>query len=281
MTANIFGSTLKAVKTNEKYIDSKFTVLTKSLDAKLDKFGGVITGSISMNGNRIHDLLDPSDVMDASNKSYVDLQFNKLSRQINSKLDLDGDVMHGNIDMNGNMITNIHNPVHDGDAVNKKYADEKTNRMYSLSMIGLVPHLSANIDKTGYVVTASHELGDNSAYKVFSPRNGQWRAGSNGLIDFSIEIRCLKPVKIYMFSIKPADNTKFIRWQMQGKMQTTDWKTLPFTLRPIDNVQNFEIDPNLAEEYLFYRLLIQEAESLANNPGISHWQLFTVNPIYI
>src|SRR5215469_14687139 len=172
-------------------------------------------------------------------------------------------------------------------ATNKQYVDEAIRmaidaerlKLFTLSTTGLIPHLMSNSDKTGYIVTTSSELGENYGYKAFSPRSGQWRANSNGLNDFWIEIKCIMPVKIYMFTIKPADGTKLIHWKIQAKNMITEWVDLPFRLDPLDKFDKYELNLVLAKEYQYYRILVQNAESAANNPGLAHWQLFTINPI--
>lgn len=49
----------------------------------------------------------------------------KLIAQINDKLSVTGGKITGDIEMSGNRITEIGNPVNDGDAVTKKYVDDK------------------------------------------------------------------------------------------------------------------------------------------------------------
>jgi len=130
--------------------------------------------------------------------------------------------------------------------------------LYTLSTIGLIPHLLNNVDKTGYIVTTSSELGDNFGYRAFSARSGQWRANSNGLTDFWIEIKCIMPVKIYMLTIEPADGSKLIHWKVQAKNMITDWVDLPFGLKAIDRLEKYEMNLVLAREYQYYRILVKE-----------------------
>ena len=186
--------------------------------------------------------------------------------------------------MHGNRVTRLDDPIHNLHAANKQYVDESIGKarlnLYTLSTTGLIPDLSNNVDKTGYTVAVSSELGDNYGYKAFSIRGSQWRANSNGLSDFWIEIICLMPVKIYMFTIKPADGTKLIHWKIQAKNMTTDYVDLPFALTPINRFRKYEMNLVLAKEfYQYYRILVKEAESDNNNPGIAHWQLFTLNSV--
>src|SRR6201996_552204 len=279
MNVDIFGSDGKAAtKAMDKYyVDLKFITLVKNLATKIDK-------------------------------SYVDQAIENARGEISASIDLKVDKVAARIDGDLNMtehaIYNVKDPVSDKDAVNKGYlekiitergndAENKVSNeeaikravnagrlnLYTLSTTGLIPHLLNNVDKTGYIVTTSSELGDNFGYRAFSPRIGQWRANSNGLTDFWIEIKCIVPVKIYMFTIKPADGTKLIHWKIQAKNMITDWVDLPFGLDPIARFEKYEINLVLARELQYYRILVKEAESSANNPGVAHWQLFTINPV--
>ena len=82
-----------------------------------------------------------------------------------------------------------------------------------------------------------------------------------------------------MFTIKPADSTKLINWKIQAESMITEWTDLPFRLDQIDRFEKYKLNLVLASEYQYYRILVKEAESLENNPGLAHWQLFTINPV--
>ena len=207
MNVDIFGSDGKrATKTADKnYVDLQFITLVKNLATKIDK-------------------------------SYVDQVFENARDEFSALIDVKVDKVAARIDGDLNMtehsIYNVKDPLSDKDAVNKGYLDRvitergiqddeaikrvmkaESLKLFTLSDIGLIPHLSSNDDKTGYTVTTSSELGENYGYKAFSPRNGQWRVNNNGLNDFWIEIKCLVSVKVHMITIKPSDGTKLINWK--------------------------------------------------------------------
>src|ERR1044072_3161457 len=78
MPVNIFGSCDKKSNNSNvgrKYIDSKFITLTKNLNTKLDRSGGVLSGDLVMNGARILNLSEPTHEGEVANKNYVDLRF--------------------------------------------------------------------------------------------------------------------------------------------------------------------------------------------------------------
>ena len=120
-------------------------VVKSALDGKLDLSGGTMNGKITMGGNDITDirvlamrtggvisnLADPIKTKDAANKNYVDTQdalneklANKVtafssptdteypsaklvSDALDGKLDLTGGIMQGNVNMDGNVITQV------------------------------------------------------------------------------------------------------------------------------------------------------------------------------
>jgi hypothetical protein len=305
MNVDIFGSNGKS--TSKAMDESKFITLVKNLatkidksyvdeaientrgeissliDLKVDKVAARIDGDLNMTEHVIYNVKDPSSPKDAVNKDYLDKIVTERGCSAESKVSKDGDMMLGDLDMHGNRVTRLEDPIHNLHAANKQYVDEAFGKarlnLYTLSSIGLIPQLWSNNDKSGYIVTTSNEL-DTNGFKAFNPIKGPWRVKSDGLSDFWIEIICLMPVKIYMFTIKPADGTKLIHWKIQAKNMMTDYVDLPFALTPIDIFRKYEINLVLAKEfYQYYRILVKEAESANNNPGLDHWQLFTINSV--
>jgi hypothetical protein len=235
MTANIFGSSFKTVRSNQKYIDSKFITLSQNLQLKVDKTG---------------------------------------------------DKMQGELDMSCNKITNLGEPSHNFDVASKKYVDENFVNLYTLNTTGLIPQHITLIDATGFVVNTSSNHGNNHAgNKVFNPANKtSWRVTSDTFTttNFWIEIECPFEVSIYRFSIQPAENTKLIKWKIQGCMDAYHlWEDLPFILEVLEGntTKIFTLEnPKLAKGYWCYRIFIEEAEGI--NPGLTYWQLYTVNNVF-
>ena len=64
--------TLDTNGANKKYVDDKASTLQTSINGKLAKTGGTLTGELSMYNNKITDLATPTDNTDAANKKYVD-----------------------------------------------------------------------------------------------------------------------------------------------------------------------------------------------------------------
>ena len=152
-----------------------------------------------------------------------------------------------------------------------------------LNTVGLVPHLSSSNDESGYVVFTSSEKDNTFAgWKAFNPqRNTAWRVAIDTSSNFWIELHCIEPVKIYKFTARTPLGTKLVKWKMQGA-NNSPWKDIPFTpAQPIEDgiTYTFKIDPKLAKDYQAYRLFVEESEG--ESPGLTYWQLYTVNPVYV
>ena len=72
--------------------------------------------------------------------------------------------------------------------------------------VGLIPSLSRNTDKSGYVVTASSERSSTyAAFKAFRAGNTEWT--TNGVTsNFWIKIKCLQAVRVWKFVLTGRRN---------------------------------------------------------------------------
>lgn len=295
MTANIFGSTGKPAKSNvdRNYVDSKFISMVKNMQLKLNKTGDSMQGNINLGGNKITNCGQPTDGLDVVTKEYVDSDFITLTENLQSKVDKTGGVMQGALNMNNNKIINVEEPTHILDVANKKYVDsnfitkqymeEEIANLYTLSTVGLVPHLTNSVDETGFFVsTSSYLSSEYMGYKVFNPtRNTQWRVandvqGESVATNFWIQIDCPEDVRIYKFSIKYPEDVVLVRWKILGRVGL-GWEDLAFNTQ--SDAHTFQLEnPSLAGLYRSYRIVIERALGL--NPGLIYWQLYTVNPVY-
>src|SRR3981081_3116688 len=87
MSVNIFGSGGRGSNLDKKYVDSKFITLTRILETKLDKSGGVLTGDIDVNKYRVLNVNNPQDITDAINMDYVSKLIKQQQAQIESVCD--------------------------------------------------------------------------------------------------------------------------------------------------------------------------------------------------
>ena len=125
MSVNIFGfrSTIKPSVDN-----SKFITLTKAMQTKVDKAGDIMTGNLDMNNNRLINIENPIDNQDCVTKDYFDSITRPINRIVQLKVNVDGDTMHGNLNMDWHTLSNVKFPLNSCDATNKLYVQICTER---------------------------------------------------------------------------------------------------------------------------------------------------------
>ncbi len=117
---------------NKEYVDNNF----------LSKHGGLILGDIAMSGQSITDLNQtPQNNNDAVTKGYVDNQI-----RLSGGLSLSGITMQGDIDMNGNEIIGLVDPINDDMAASKGFVESNFLDLAGGTMVG-------NVDMGGYEIT--------------------------------------------------------------------------------------------------------------------------------
>ncbi len=118
--------------TNKDYVDNNF----------LSKHGGLILGNVAMSGQSItNPNPTPQNNNDAVTKSYVD---NSIA--LVGGLSISGITMQGDIDMNGNEISGLADPINDDMAASKGFVESNFLDLAGGTMVG-------NIDMGGYEIT--------------------------------------------------------------------------------------------------------------------------------
>jgi len=107
-------------KNNKKYVDRKFIILTTNLHTKLDKNGGIMTGALNMNDNKITTDCTPVNEHDVVNKKYVDTV---RDVDMGSKVNKASDIMTSDLTIGENKLKINYILTLEDDAVNKKYVD--------------------------------------------------------------------------------------------------------------------------------------------------------------
>ena len=160
--------------------------------------------------------------------------------------------------------------------------NELINNIQVKNKVGYVPILNSNLDsKYGFKVTTNSEIENEhkNAFNVFSNKKTEWLSNENR--DFWIQIQCPETVKIYRFALRGKNTGRdcILKWRLQGKSSNdyTLWNDLYVAdNEPITSVvRYFYVNPN--EGYIYYRIFVYEAEG--QNPGLSYWQLYTVDNV--
>ena len=92
-----------------KGTDTNDAVIKQQLDTRRSLFGGLMTGNLGMNNNRIYGVAQPDGDNQPATKLWSENKF----------LDKSSGVMAGPLNMSKNKITNLAKPPDDKDGVNK------------------------------------------------------------------------------------------------------------------------------------------------------------------
>ena len=101
-------------------------VINQQLDTKLSLSGGLMTGHLDMNSNRIYNVAQPDGDNQPATKIWSENKF----------LDKSSGVMAGPLNMSNNKITHLAKPTDDKDGVNKKYIDDNYLKLSGGTMTG-------------------------------------------------------------------------------------------------------------------------------------------------
>ena len=260
MSVNIFGSSgaAKSVATdvNKKYVDEKFKTLSTNLATKVDKTGDTISGSLS--------ILNACQFGGDNSKS----------------------LFYNDIVMNDKSITDLHNPSAKQDAATKNYVDTR----WIKSNVGYVPNLTSNTNKNGFIVSASSEYFEAEAFHVFNDNeNGDWTTADSVNTNFWIQVKCPEKVKVYkiklcgliMYDNNGIINDKILyNWKWEGSNDGSKWTTLNEYNDTMIGNEVVEVIVNASTAYCYYRIFVNKAETTKANPGLSYWQLYTLQQVF-
>ena len=167
---NIATPTSSHQATNKGYCDYNFLSRQK---------GGVLMSSLSMNQNDLFEIPAPKYGNSAANKNYVDAEITKVHQNLDLTpfLRKDGQrAMTGSLNMNGNQIIQLKEPVSSSDASTKGYTDQKIDNIQKINT-------TLFIKKDGSVpMAADLDMGTHKIINVGQPTTDT-DAASKGYID--------------------------------------------------------------------------------------------------
>ena len=285
---------------NKRYLDSipkpvadvNLIEITSQMNSKVNKTGDMMSGNLNMGENKVSSSHEPVDNFDLVNKNYLDkitaqklddhdlqIIYNHLSLKVSQNRD---GFLTGPLKAGIQKITSTYVPINPEDLVNKLYLDQR----YYKNNIGHIPDINKNINhKTGFIVTANNEMIDAKGFKYHA-----WHAFSNGLSEWKvsdranmyIQIQCPEAVRVYKFALRGRNSNtdRIINWRLEASNDGgSTWKILSLNSDrtiPLGNVVQF-FNVNGSYKYPLtniYRLNVIDSES--NNPGLSHFQLYTL-----
>ena len=167
---NIATPTSSHQATNKGYCDYNFLSRQK---------GGVLMSSLSMNQNDLFEIPAPKYGNSAANKNYVDTEITKVHQNLDLTpfLRKDGQrAMTGSLNMNGNQIIRLKEPVSSSDASTKGYTDQKIDNIQKINT-------TLFIKKDGSVpMAADLDMGTHKIINVGQPTTDT-DAATKGYID--------------------------------------------------------------------------------------------------
>ena len=146
--------------------------------------------------------------------------------------------------------------------------------------VGLVPTLYTAISKNGYEVSASSK--SSLAFHVFTPANGKEWETLRETRDFWIQIKLPQPVIIYQISLRGKNSSRELitDFILKASNDGDIWINLLTIQRMIGTTIEFLQFPNAPRiPHMYYRIHALQAEGIS--PGLSHWQLYSLDPLII
>src|SRR5882757_2607786 len=258
---------------NKKYIDSLISLEVGgiSLNSKLKKSGGEMSGPLIMGLNKVTSNYVPRNDEDLVNKKHLDEvaahrlgddDLRIIMNNLSLKVAKAGDTMTGNLNMGYNKITCDYTPLNENDLINKRYL----NLNYVASSVGYIPDLVGNNnDSSGFTVSASSELATFPPFCAFNRLKLEWRVRDNS--NMWIQVKCPQPVRLFQFALrgKTARTDRVLRWKLEASRNGTTWVELySTTTNHLSNEIKF-FQPTSSPLALYYKITFIEAEG--TNPG--------------
>lgn len=300
MSVNKFGAGVKSSSAADRYnVSNKIKVLTLT---KVDKYGDEMIGDLNIRLNE--DNLRSFGVTDIKSGKSVSFLLGDVDNQIrhNHGHSVKVAASHGlkvtcpggevcrmgsqndasawfykNINMNDSFIKGLHHPAGESDAATKLYVDSRCVK----NSVGFVPNLTRNVNKNGFVVSASSEVAQFEAFNVFNSTGTEWLSAEN--TSFWIEIKCPEPVRIHKIALRGVQTGVIRNWILQGGIDDDVWEYLYDNYMDSENTSKcidhdlLYIENDSIQKFSTYRIWVNNADG--ERPGLSYWQMFSVDSI--
>jgi len=131
------------------------------------------------------------------------------------------------IDANSCMIYNLSEPINDNDDATNDYIDSNVSGKAKKRHSGLIPHLTSNMDKTGYVVSASSEhVPRYHAHNALNSGDAEW--ATHNVNQFWFKVKCLEKVRVWKCIIAGRNRPghELLSWNFAGSNAGINWSVL-------------------------------------------------------
>ena len=209
-----------------------------------------MTGPLSLGGDRLWDVADPTLDTNGANKRYVD---NRVASSQNLAVLKAGSTMSGNLNMDDNNITSLGTPTLNNHAVNKSYVDTQTGLLLS---------------KAGDAMSGNLDMNDNKVIDLGSPTANK-DAATKGYVDTQISARP-KESNYMVFEFTSVVNNTFIQSRnLNGFMFWTNDRPVKITIL----AHVFDDDNALSNLNLYYKVVYWTKAKVKH----SNTQMFKTN----
>ena len=271
---NMLGKQLKGMAEGTSFTDA---VRKDQLDTKLSLSGGLMTGNLDMNNNRIYNVAQPNGNNQPATKICTENKF----------LDKSNGVMAGPLNMSNNKITNLATATANGDAVDFEFFNKYTPpgsriryNQFQLNNANLV-----GIVQSGY--ECSHEV----ATIGWSKNKFLQRTGSNittgnlnmgnkkitSLADATDATDAINKQYLGKYFVKPSHYNNEFKYLMTNKLAWTDLEPNSidsFNITKIDNLMPQDGNYHQYNHKFLYTTIIKDQQrGYSYKMGINCYQL--------
>ena len=260
---NMLGKQLRGMANGTSFLDA---VTKQQLDTKLSLSGGLMTGNLDMNSNRIYNVAQPDSDNQPATKIWSENKF----------LDNSSGVMAGPLNMSNNKITNLAKPTDDKDGVNKKYLDDNYLKLSGGTVTGHI--ILNNAILTSQYQAISRNTGNAFFVQITNPYvYHQFNMANNGIYNLADPTDATDAInKQYLEKshVKPSHHSNEFKYLMTNRLAWTDLQADSFNITKIDNLMPQDGNYHQYNHKVLYTTIIKDRQGgYSYKMGISCYQL--------
>ena len=245
---------------------SNDAVTKNQLDTKLSLSGGLMTGNLDMNSNRIYNVAQPNGDNQPATKIWSENKF----------LDKSSGVMAGSLNMSNNKITHLAKPTDDKDGVNKKYIDDNYLKLSGGTMTGHI--ILNNKILTSQYQAISRNTGNAFFVQITNPYvYHQFNMVNNriyNLADPTDATDAINKQHLEKSHVKPSHYNNEFKYLMTNKLAWTDLQADSFDITKIDNLMPQDGNYHQYNHKVLYTTIIKDQQGgYSYKMGINCYQL--------
>ena len=245
---------------------SNDTVTKNHLDTKLSLSGGLMTGNLDMNSNRIYNVAQPNGDNQPATKIWSENKFLYKS----------SGVMAGSLNMSNHKITHLAKPTNDKDGVNKKYIDDNYLKLSGGTFTGHV--ILNNAILTSQYQATSRNTGNAFFVQITNPYVYHQISMVNNriynLADPTDATDAIYKQYLEKSHVKPSHYNNEFKCLMTYRSAWTDLQADSFDITKIDNLMPQDGNYHQYNHKVLYTTIIKDQQGgYSYKMGINCYQL--------